>query len=156
MPRPVRRRLVLTAMAACVVLAGPVAVAQASDTKIIGTLNVYGPKIKHDELAIQAGINAYRKGKVRPLIRALNHEVGDLHALNKKLKHERASSGRGRKAKKDLVRGFGLIAAAYTALRQDVQAAHGGSVPVAEVKAAQHTRNRGHAKVVAGLKLLGG
>lgn len=156
MPRPVRRRLIVTGVAACVVLAGPVAVAHANDNRIIHTLNVYGPKIVKDESAIKSGINGYAKGRVKPLIRALNREVGTLHTLNFKLRHERASSRKGRKAKRDLISGFRLIANAYVKLRNAVLAAHGGRVSPTAVNAAIHARKKGHAKVVAGLKLLGG
>jgi hypothetical protein len=155
-PRSVRRRLVLAGVAACAVLGGPVAVAQASDNTLRATLNAAAPKIQHDENAVKSGLANYPKGKVRPLIRALNHEVGDLHALNRKLKHESGSSAAGRKAKKDIVRGLALIASAYIALRNDVTAAGGGPVPASEVSAAVHTDKRGRTKLLAGLKLLGG
>jgi hypothetical protein len=140
----------------CAVLAGPVAAAQASDNTIKTTLNQYAPKIEHDEAAVKAGLEGYPKGKVKPLVRALNHEVGDLHALKKKLAHESASSATGRKAKKDIVKGLGLIASAYTALRVDVEAAHGGAVPLSQVDAAVHTDKKGRTKLLAGLHLLGG
>jgi hypothetical protein len=153
-PRSVRR-LVLSGVAVCAVLGGPVAAAQASDNTLKSTLNAYAPKIKHDEAAVKAGLNEYSKGKVRPLVRALNHEVADLHALKRALAHESGSSRKGRRAKRDIVQGLGLIASAYTALRQDVQAAHGGPVPVAEVNAAVHTDRQGRTKLLAGLKLLG-
>ena len=156
MPRSVRRRLVLTGVAACAILGGPVAVAQASDNTLRATLNAAAPKIQHDENAVKSGLSNYPKGKVRPLVRALNHEVADLHALNKKLKHESASSSAGRKAKKDIVRGLGLIATAYTALGNDVKAANGGPVPASEVNTAVHTDKQGRTKLLAGLKLLGG
>lgn len=156
MPRSVCRRLVLLGVAVCAVLGGPVAVAQASDTTIINTLIAYGPKIKHDEHAIKVGLQEYPKGKVRPLVRALTHEVGDLHVLANQLAHERPSSAKGRKAKKDLVNGYRLVATAYTELRNAVRAAHGGAVSPSAVNAAIATRNKGHAKVLAGFKLLGG
>jgi hypothetical protein len=148
--------LVLSGVAVCAVFGGPVAVAQASDDTIKATLSAYSSKIKHDEAAVKAGLKGYPKGKVRPLVRALNHEVGDLHALKKALRHESASSKKGRKAKRDIVEGLGLIATAYTALRKDVQAAHGGPVPPSEVDAAVQTDKQGRTKLLAGLKLLGG
>lgn len=156
MPRSFRRRLVLTGVAACAVLAGPVAVAQASDDTLRATLNAYAPKIQHDENAVKSGLANYPKGKVKPLVRALNAEIGTLHKLNFKLKHDQASSRTGRKAKRDIVTGLRLIADAYTALRNDVKAANGGPVPPAAVNAAVQTDNRGRHKLLAGLKLLGG
>jgi hypothetical protein len=155
-PRPVLRRLVLSGIAACAVLGGPVAAAQASDNTIKSTLNTYAPKIERDEAAVKVGLEKYPKGHFRPLERALKHEVGDLHALKGKLAHESASSATGRKAKKDIVKGLGLIATAYTALRNDVLAVHGGAVPAAEVDAAVRTDKKGRNKLLAGLKLLGG
>lgn len=156
MPRSFRRRLVLTGVAACAVLGGgPVAVAQASDNTLRATLNAYAPKIQRDENAVKSGLAKYPKGKVKPLVRALNAEVGTLHKLNFKLKHERASSRTGRRAKREIVMGLRLIADAYTALRNDVRAANGGPVSPAAVNAAIHTDKRGRTKLLAGLKRLG-
>ena len=154
MPRAVRRLSVLSGVALSAILGGPLAVAQASDNLLRTTLNSYAPKIVKDENAVKAGLNGYPQGKVKPLVRALNHEVSDLHKLKSKLVHESASSGRGSKAKTDIVKGLGLIATAYGSLRMDVQAAHGGPVPSAQVNAAVKTDKKGRSKLLAGLKLL--
>jgi hypothetical protein len=152
--RPVRRRWILSGLVAFAALAGPVAAAQASDNDLRATLNAYAPKIVKDENAVKKGLNEYPKGKSKPLVKALNHEVSDLHSLKKALGHESASSTKGRKGKKDIVTGLGLIATAYTSLREDVQAAHGGAVPATEVDAAVATDKKGRTKLLAGLHLL--
>lgn len=154
MPRSIRRRLVVSGIVACAALTGPVAVAQASDNTLRATLNHYSPKIVRDENAVKTGLAEYPKGKPKPLKRALGHEVGDLRTLKSKLKKEHASSRKGRKAKKDIVRGLGLIASAYSALLHDVKAAHGGAVPAAQVNAAVATDKKGRRKLLAGLALL--
>ena len=156
MPRSVRLRLALTAVAACAVLAGPVAVAHADDNALRVTLNSYVVKIQNEETAIKQGIKGYSQGKVKPLLRALNAEIGTLHKLNFKLRQERASSRVGRKAKKEIVEGFGLIASAYVTLRNAVEAANGGPVPPSDVNAAVQTDKQGRTKLLKGLKLLGG
>jgi hypothetical protein len=153
-PSAIRRFSVLAGVALCAVLVGPVAVAQANDNTLRSTLNTYAPKISRDENAVRNGLIGYPHGKVRPLVRALTHEVGDLHALRNKLKHEKASSAKGRKAKTDIVRGLSLIANAYGALRSAVKAAHGGPVPKAKVNAAVATDKKGRKKLLAGLHLL--
>jgi hypothetical protein len=117
------------------------------------TLNSYAQKIVNDEHAVAAGLKGY-PGTSGKLVRALGHEVSDLRSLKRKLSHESASSARGRTAKADIVIGLGLIAKAYAALRRDVQAVHGGPVPVSKVQAAQRTDRKGRAKLKAGLKLL--
>ena len=154
MPRAIRRCSVLSGVALCAVLVGPIAVAQASDNTLRATLNAFGPKVVKDENAVRNGLIGYSKGKVRPLVRALNHEVADLHSLSNKLKHESASSARGRKGKADIVKGLSLIASAYGALSRDVQAAHGGPVPKSKVNAAIATDKKGRKKLLAGLHLL--
>ena len=154
MPRGVRRFSVLSGVALCAILGGPIAVAQASDNTLRQTLNSFAPKIVKDENAVRKGLNGYPKGKVKPLVNALNHEVGDLHTLKSKLSHEHASSGRGKKAKNDIVKGLTLIAKAYGSLRADVQAAHGGPVPSGQVSAAVNTDKKGRSKLLAGLHLL--
>jgi hypothetical protein len=145
---------VLSGLALCAVLIGPVAVAQASDNSLRATLNSFAPKIVKDENAVRNGLIGYPQGKVRPLVRALTREVSDLRALKSKLANESASSARGAKGKTDIIKGLTLIANAYGALRRDVQVAHGGAVPRSKVTAAVNTDKRGRAKLLAGLKLL--
>jgi hypothetical protein len=153
-PRAIRRCSVLSGVALCVVLAGPVAMAQATDNTLRLTLNSYATKISNDERAVKNGLAQYPKGHWKVLTRALKHEVGDLDALKSKLAHERASSRRGAKAKRQIMTGLGLIASAYSALRQDILAVHGGAVPAAKVNAAIATDKKGIKKLKAGLKLL--
>ena len=155
MPRGIRRYSLLSGVALCAILGGPIAIAQASDSSLVQTLNSFGPKIVKDENAVHNGLIGYPQGKVKPLIRALTHEVADLHALKRKLANDSASSTRGAKGRTDVIKGLGLIASAYSALRHDVQLAHGGPVSASKVNAAVNTDKKGRAKLLAGLKLLG-
>ncbi len=154
MSRTVRRNSIWLGLVMCACLAGPVAVAQANDNTLRATINQWGPKIVKDETAVENGLAGYPHGKVKPLVRALNHEVSDLHRLKHKLHSESASSGRGRKGKNDITKGLGLIATAYGALSTDVQQAHGGPVSAAKVNAAISTDKKGRAKLKKGLALL--
>lgn len=155
MPRAIRRCSVLSGVALCALFAGGVGVAQASDNTLRLTLNSYATKITNDENAVKNGLLVqYPKGHWKVLTRALKHEVSDLHALTRKLKHESASSAQGRKAKTDIVKGLSLIANAYGALRQDVLAVQGGAVPASKVNAAIATDKKGRKKLKAGLHLL--
>lgn len=154
MPNAIRRCSVLTGVALCAVLGGGVGIAQASDNTLRATLNTYAPKIVKDENAVKNGLALYPQGKVKPLVRALNHEVADLHTLQHKLAAEHGSSARGKKAKTDIVKGLSLIASAYGALRKDIQAAHGGPVPKSKVNSAVATDRKGRTKLLAGLHLL--
>ena len=156
MPRGVRRFSLLSGVALCAILVGPIAAAQASDTTLKQTLNNFAPKIVKDESAVTKGLNEYPQGKVTPLTRALKHEVGDLRSLKSQLAKQSASTPAGAKAKKDIIKGLGLIASAYSTLRKDVLAAHGGPVPAAQVNAAVNTDKKGRKKFLAGLNLLGG
>ena len=155
-PRSVRRFSLLSGVALCAILGGPIAGAQASDNSIRATLNSFAPKIVKDENAVRNGLTEYPKGKSKPLVKALTHEVGDLHSLKSKLAHESASSAAGAKGKTDIVKGLGLIAKAYSTLRKDVLAVHGGPVPKAQVNSAVKTDKKGRSKLLAGLHLLGG
>ena len=150
----IRRRSVLLGVALCAVFAGPIGVAQASDDTMRVTLNSYAPNIVRDEHAVRKGLIAYPQGKARPILRALKHEVRDLRALKFKLAHDSPSSSTGALAQAGIVKGLGLIAKAYGALRRDVGAAHGGPVPRFEVTAAVRTDRKGRRKLLAGLKLL--
>ena len=154
MPKAIRRCSVLTGVALCAVLGGGVGVAQASDNTMRATLNAAAPKIVRDENAVGNGLKGYPQGKIRPLVRALNHEVADLRALQRKLSKEQASSARGKKAKTDIVKGLSLIASAYGALAKDIRIAQGGPVPKSQVDAAIATDRKGRSKLKAGLNLL--
>jgi hypothetical protein len=154
-PRGVRRISLLSGVALCAILGGPIAVSQASDTSLKQTLNNFAPKIAKDENAVKTGLKGYSK-RSTPLTRALKHEVRDLHALKSQLSHQSASSPAGAKAKTDIIKGLGLIASAYGTLRKDILAVHGGPVPAAQVNAAVKTDKKGRKKFLAGLKLLGG
>jgi hypothetical protein len=153
-PSAIRRYSVLSGLALCAVFAGPIAVAQASDDTMRGTLNSYAPKIVSDEHAVKKGLTEYPQGKVRALPRALKREVRDLRALRFTLMHESPSSAGGALAQVDIVQGLGLIAKAYGAFDRAVQAAHGGPVSGVAVNAAVRTDTKGRKKLKAGLKLL--
>ena len=154
MPRAIRRYSVLSGVALCAVLCGPIAVAQASDNTLRATLNSFAPKIVKDENAVHNGLIGYPQGKVKPLVRALSHEVSDLHSLRGKLTNDSASSAQGATGRADIIKGLGLIAKAYGALLKDVKAAHGGPVPAAKVNAAVKTDKKGRKNLLAGLHLL--
>jgi hypothetical protein len=141
-------------MATCAVLGGPVGVAQASDNTLRATLNTYAPIIVKDERAVKHGLSVYPQGHPWVLTRALKHEVFDLHTLQFKLLQETPSTVAGATAKAEIVTGLGLIAKAYKAFRHDILVVHGGAVSPTAVAAAVRTRNNGHGKLVAGLKLL--
>lgn len=156
MPRAIRRSSVLSGVALFVLLVGGVGVAQANNNTLRLTLNHYAPKIVKDENVVSNGVHVqYPQGHWIRLTRALKHEVSDLHALNKKLLHESASSARGRKGKTLIVNGLKLIATAYSSLRRDILAVHGGPVAASKVKAAVKTDKKGRSKLLAGLNLLG-
>lgn len=127
-----------------------------NDDSLRATLTSFGPKIVKDENAIKKGLAGYPNGRVKPLTRALKHEVGDLQALELQLSQESPSSPAGAQAKTDIIQGLGLIAFAYSSLRHDVLAVHGGPVPAAQVTAAVNLDKQGRKKLQAGLTLLGG
>jgi hypothetical protein len=157
MHRSVRRGPLLSSIAACAILAGPVAGAQASDSTIRGTIDAYNGRIANDEARILETAATYDKTRdATPLINALHHEVRDLRALRGKLARESGSSARGRRGRADVVKGLGLIATGYSALAKDVSAAS-ASKPVTngELEAARAADRKGHNLVITGLKLLG-
>ncbi len=61
MPRSVRRFSLLSGVALCAILGGPIAVAQASDNTLRSTINSFAPKIVKDENAVKNGLNGYPK-----------------------------------------------------------------------------------------------
>lgn len=157
MPRSVRRYLLSSGIAACALLAGPVAGAQASNRTIITTFNHWASIIKHDDVASTNAVGPYaHHHKVKPLVTALNHEVADLHAFQHALSGESASTGKGHKAKRKIVTGLGLIARAYGTLAREVKAAQPNLISSADAQAAVSTVKRGKADLNAGRKLLRG
>jgi hypothetical protein len=153
--RTVRRYSLVAGVALFALMVGPVAAAQASNATIVATLNQWGPKIVKDENAVAKGLKGYPQGKAKPLVKALNHEVSDLHRLNHTLRGESASTKAGRKGKNKVTKGLGLIATAYASLSRDVKQANGGPVAASKVNAAVATDKKGRKDLKAGLKLLG-
>ena len=149
-----RRFAILSCVTLLAVVGGLVTVARANDNDLRGTLTKYVPNIVKDEQTLKSALPKYAHGEAKPLIRALNHEVGALDRLRSRLKRESASSARGAKAKSLVVQGLGLLATAYRRLRKDIQAARDGPVPAAKVKAAVSMRTRGRTKLLAGAKLI--
>ncbi len=150
----VRAWLMIVAIGLC---AAPVSAAQASDAGIAATFVAANPHIASDEAAVAKAVKAYNHNhQARPVVRALGHEVGDLRRLARAIGHQRASTGRGRRAKAEIIKGLSLIAGGYSALASDVEKAHAGDpVPSSAVPAAKARARRGRAKLVAGLRLLG-
>ena len=142
----VRRFSVLSCVTLFGVVGGIVTVARANDNDVRGTLTKDVPNIIKDEQTLKHALPKYAHGQAKPLVRALNREVADLDTMRSQLKRESASSARGAKAKSLVINGLGLIASAYTRLHKDVQAAHDGPVPAAEVKVAVSMRTRGRTK----------
>lgn len=157
MVRFIRAGMLVMAVGACGSLAGPLAAAQASDATLLSTFKAANTKLDRDEVKVGDGFVTYElQNRSGPVIRALRHEVGDIHALTRKLKHESASTANGRKGKADIDAGLGLIAKVYGSLATDIQKA--GTTPLAKstVEAALKTDKKGRSKLLTGLKLLGG
>jgi hypothetical protein len=151
-PRGVRRLTLLSGVALCAVLGGPIAVAQASDNTIKQTLNHYGPIIKREEAAVKSGIDGYPGSSAR-LVRALGHEVATLHAMKRKLTSESASTAQGTTGRSDIIKGVTLVIKAYSALRHDVKVANGGPVPASKVNPIVKTATKGNKDVTAGVHI---
>jgi Ni/Co efflux regulator RcnB len=157
MHRSVQRGSVLSAIAACAVLAGPVAGAQASDSNVRSTIDAYNGRIAKDESRILNTAATYDKThNATPLVNALHHEVRDLRALKAKLGRERGSTARGRRGRSDVVKGLGLIAGGYNALAKDVRTAGAHrQVTSSQLQSARADDKKGHNLVIKGLRLLG-
>jgi hypothetical protein len=151
----VRRFSVLSCITLFGVAGGVVTAARANDNDLRGTLTKDVPNIVNDERTLKHALPEYAHGRAKALVRALNHEVADLDTLRLHLSRESASSPRGAKAKSLVIKGLGLMASAYARLRKDVQDAHDGPIPLAQVKVAVTMRTRGRTKLLAGTKLFG-
>jgi hypothetical protein len=138
-------------------LSWPVAVAQASNASIVATFNAANGHLNRDEASIRKAVAAYKRDKrPGPVIAALRHEVRDIRNLNRAIKHESASTAKGRRGKADITKGLTLIANSYATLANEIHQAHSGHpVPPSAVAATQQTANRGRTKLIAGLRLLG-
>ena len=163
MPRGVRRFSLLSGVALCAILGGPIAVAQASDNTIKNTLNRFAPIIcaretasglctKGEEAAVTSGLKGY-PGSEKRLARALGREVATLQTL--KRSHQRigflgcrlrGEEGHRQGAQPDRVRVQHAAQARARCAR--------GPVPAAQVNAAVKTDKQGRKKFLAGLNLL--
>ena len=151
------RWLILAAVTLCGLASWPVAVAQASDASIVATFNAANGRLNNDEAAIRKAVAAYkRNSKAGPVIAALRHEVRDIRGVNRTIKHDSASTAKGRRGKADITKGLSLIANSYSALANEIHQAHSGHpVPPSTVAATQRTDHKGRSKLITGLRLLG-
>ena len=129
------------------------AIARASDQTIKHTIGAYNTRIGRDEHAVAHAFATYPQRWGR-LLHALRVEVRDLDSLTARLNAERASTRTGGQARHEIAQGLTLIASAYSTLRSDVLAVHGGPVPVVEVRAVQGVDETGRLELIAGLGLL--
>jgi hypothetical protein len=149
---------VVVASIACGGLAGPIAVAQASNASIIATFKAANGRFNSDEAALRKRLNAFAHHKTgaKPVIRALRHEVRDIRPVNRRIKGEHASSAKGRRGKAAVTKGLTMIANAYSQLASALQRAQAGHpVSRAQLNAISAKARSGHNRLVAGLRQLG-
>ena len=122
------RSWVVVAAIACGVLAGPIAVAQASNSSIIATFRGANGRFNRDEATLKQRLSAFAKHKTgaKPVIAALRHEVRDIRPVNRTIKGERASTAKGRRGKAAVTKGLTMIANAYSQLANALQRARAG------------------------------
>lgn len=152
-----RSRLIVVAIGSCCAFAGPVSTAQASNASIVNTFRAGNVRLERDEAKSRKALNTYvHHHRARPAIVALRHEVRDIRALDRTIKRESASSAKGRRGKADITRGLTLIANAYSQLANEIKAAHSGHpVSSSTINKTVAAYERGRAKLIKGLKLLG-
>jgi hypothetical protein len=149
--------LIIAAIASCGALAGPVGTAQAGNRTIVRTFRAANRHLNADEAAVTRTVTAYRRNhRARPVIAALHREVRDIRTVRRAINHEHASTRKGRQGKADVIAGLSLIASAYAALATDINNAHvGHPVSRSKINAAVARAERGRAKLLTGLELLG-
>jgi hypothetical protein len=155
--RPVRSWAIAVVIV-CGLLAGPIAVAQASNAGIVATFRAANGRFNQDEATLRTALKRYaaHKAGAKPVIRALRREVRDIRPVTRMIKAERASTTKGRRGKAAVTRGLALIANAYSQLATDLQRARAGHpASRAQLNAIQVRARNGHNKLVAGLRLLG-
>jgi hypothetical protein len=144
-------------VAAIGALAGPISAVQASNASIVATFRGANARLNADEAAVARAVTAYRRNhRSRRVIAALRHEVRDIRRVNRKIKRQRASTRKGRRGKADVTKGLSLIANAYATLANDIRKARAGHpVPQSRINATVASDERGRAKLLTGLRLLG-
>jgi hypothetical protein len=152
------RSWVVVAAIACGVLAGPIAIAQASNSSIIATFRAANARFNRDEATLKKRLTALANHKTgaKPVIAALRHEVRDIRPVKRRIKGERASTAKGRRGKAAVTQGLTMIANAYSQLANALQRARAGhTVTRAQLNAISARARNGHNRLVSGLRLLG-
>jgi hypothetical protein len=146
----------MLAVAACVVLAGPiVGTASASDSSIIGVVNHWSPIVQRDELKIAKAEKTYKRNRqAAPVVTDLTAEVGDLRSFVSQLKAQSASSTRGGQGRDDIASGATLIANSYAKFATELKHAGSTGLSKSQIRANAELAQAGHTKIVAGVKLL--
>lgn len=156
MSRRFRRTSLVSSLAACAAVAGPVAAAQASDATLRSTVTRALPAIARSQTKILNGLSTLdRTHKAAALIKAINTQDKTLTTLETKLTGEAPSSAAGTKGKADIIAGLKLIVSSnHTVTKELKKASRKQAVSTAQLKAADNAEKAGNRKLNAGAKLL--
>ncbi len=117
-----RVRWLLALTAACALLAGPVAIASASNDSIINTYNRYGAAFGRDQTAVNtAEAKLTATGNSKPLQRALARASAEADRFANALGSQSADTSRFRVARAAIVSGLHGISSADGAFSEEIK-----------------------------------
>jgi hypothetical protein len=155
------KRIRLMMAAACVaalcgVLTLPVAGASASDASIRGLIRAYGPEILVSEGHLVTALGKYKVTRnPTVVVTDLDHAIGVLRSLKRKIADQRAVATRVKEGKAKLVKGLDAVMIAYGHLKVAFgEKAGSPSAADENAKKAEAAVKRGRLDLAEGLKLL--
>ena len=148
-------RLVVAVLAACAMIGGPIAAANATDTTIKLALLHAAPGLHRSDLRLRAAFaryaNTHRAG---PVIRAIRAQDRELSALQTKVRRSTASPGNGARGRHDIIIGLGDILRSNYDVNSHLRRQGAAGLSPSQLRTADRLASRGNTLYKRGIKLL--
>ncbi|HEY3771798.1 MAG TPA: hypothetical protein VGL69_02295 [Solirubrobacteraceae bacterium] len=142
-------------LAACAMIGGPIAAANASDITIKLALLHAAPVLHRSDLRLRAAFaryaNTHRAG---PVIRAVRAQDRDISALQTTVRRSSASTGDGSRGRRDIIAGLGYILRSNYGVNGHLRRQGAAGLSPSQLRTAQRLARRGSALYRRGIKLL--
>jgi len=153
--RGVAVRITIAVLAAGAMIGGPIAAASASDLTIKIALVRAAPGLRRSDLRLRAAFTRYANNhRAGPVIRAIRAQDRDLFDLRRKVRRSSASSGAGVRARRDIVKGLGLVLRSNYEVNGHLRRQRAAGLSPAQLRAAERLAKRGNTLYRRGVKLL--
>lgn len=115
-------RLAIAVLATAAMIGGPIAAASASNLTIELALVHAAPRLRHSQARLRTALLHYRLShRSAPVVRAIRAQDKALYSLRRTVSRASASSSTGATARRDIVKGLGLVLKSNREVSRDLR-----------------------------------